>query len=363
MVCFTMCFFICVCVCRNTLTIEEEVDAFIAEFQPVAAVLCAKPPPPPPPEPESNNTVQTRVHSDQFEFQEFPPSFGAHGTQKPFPFSNMLSRPPPSNQPPPFYSNPNDSLPMFQANIAPPNTPFFAPPPLTPDVNFPISSLTNNQLDFKLDQPPPDFNPDPLPRDIAVDEPLRPTTIPSEFQANNSGSSSPNGSNRFEHGSDKNVSSESTRSNPFAVERKFPLDIAAAEPLTRHIVAPTASPSYINPFSKPPNDTQMFSATQFPTTQHYFQSNAPPVNITSVPPPSGMFQFRAPPNFTAPSPHHPAQTLSPNPPLHSIPPPKPLQLNKIPAPQALDLNAIPEPTLNLDAIKVPADGGSEISRG
>lgn len=48
------------------------------------------------------------------------------------------------------------------------------------------------------------------------------------------------------------------------------------------------------------------------------------------------------------------------PPLHSIPPPKPLSLNQIPSPRDLDLNAIPEPTLNLDTIRIP---DHSISRG
>lgn len=364
---------------------EQEVDAFIAEFPPVAAVLCAKPPPPPPP-PLPEPTVipiGNNEPSSHLDFHNFSSSFAGQGMQSTFVpppnhFATMLSVPPPPNQQSIIFPGSSDSMPFYQTNISKPMPPppaFFAPPPVIMDsqeTGFSNSNsqqpdenlLKHNQLppDFKINQPPPDFKADQLPPDFTVEKPP-PSMNFNDLKANNSGSSSPIGAIRFDKDNDKNECSiEPIRSNPFAVDRKFPPANISGDQ-TRPNPPPTVTSSYTNPFSKPTIASQIFphnpsgGPNRYQSTQNYTQANSlPQPNITSVPPPNAMFQFRAPPMFAGQQP----PTLPPNP-LHSIPPPIPLQLNKIPAPKELDLNAIPEPTLNVHAIKVP--DGSDISRG
>lgn len=147
--------------------------------------------------------------------------------------------------------------------------------------------------------------------------------------------------------------------------------------------SPTVSPNpnYQNPFAsntnKPPPSVVPMLNTMPPFAQ------PPPItpNNSQQPQPSVVAFNSAPPNFlnrppmaftqpivntaTAPPPITttalpPPPIFSQFPPLHTIPPPKPMSLNKIPPPRELDLNAIPEPTFDLDAIKVP---DHSISRG
>lgn len=380
---------------RNTLCIEQEVDAFIAEFPPVAAVLCAKPPPPPPPPLPEPPTIVPSIesndqHPNQLDFQSFSSSFGTQIMPNTFvpppnPFSNMLSLPPPPNQPP-FYANPNESVPVFQANIAPPKPlppppSFFGPPPIIMEAPEVLNrqqpeqvSIKANQFppDFKINQPPPDFKTDQLPTDFSVEKPPPQLNFP-ELRASNSGSSSPIGGIRFDSDNhDVNESSarpnEPVRLNPFSMDRKFPTNNPPpVVESTRPNPTPITTPTYTNPFSKPPS--QICPPIQqvpnrFQSSHNYAQpTSMPPSNIvTSVPPPNAaMFAFRTPSMFSGPPPPQQTLSIASTNLLHSIPPPKPLQLNKIPAPQDLDLNAIPEPKLNLDAIKVP--DGSDISRG
>lgn len=108
-----------------------------------------------------------------------------------------------------------------------------------------------------------------------------------------------------------------------------------------------------------------------PQDDQTYMTNSNAMPNTSQPPPPKQ---RAPNPFSGPSSSGggastPNTSFRPNvppplvntsgmrsmqyPPLHTIPPPQPLSLNKIPPPRALDLNAIPEPTMNLAAIKVP----------
>jgi hypothetical protein len=97
------------------------------------------------------------------------------------------------------------------------------------------------------------------------------------------------------------------------------------------------------------------------------------IGTNSLPPLSAvypMFNPNIPPPLSSLSDHSIMQQQQPHqqqqqqqqrflPPLSTIPPPKPIELNKIPAPKELDLNAIPKPVLNLDQIKVPESAATQ----
>lgn len=157
------------------------------------------------------------------------------------------------------------------------------------------------------------------------------------------------GNNRFvpDKPSSPTISPNPNYQNPFATNTNKPPP--SIVPML-NTMPPFAQPPPITPNNsqQPPSSVAFNSAPPNFLNRPPMAFTQPIINTTTAPPPITTTTLPPPPMF------------SPFPPLHTIPPPKPMSLNKIPPPRELDLNAIPEPNFDLDAIKVP---DHSISRG
>lgn len=241
---------------------------------------------------------------------------------------------------------------------------------------FPINS--NEYSDDETDDIP--FNEPPPSNRFAPNQIQSSGHFPTPDQVPNQQHSNPfaQGGNRFAQNQNRFNQFSQDRGGNNVPPNRFTGNNRFVPDKPSPIVSP--NPTYQNPFAsntiKPPPSVVPMLNTMLPFAQ------PPPItpNGSQQPPPSVAFSS-APPNFlnrpplaftqpivntaTAPPPITttalpPPPMFSQFPPLHTIPPPKPMSLNKIPPPRELDLNAIPEPTFDLDAIKVP---DHSISRG
>lgn len=246
-------------------------------------------------------------------------------------------------------------------------------------INNPFPCNANECSDDETDDIP--FNEPPPPNRFAPNQ----VQSSGQFPTPDQGASNQQHNNPFAQGGNR-FGSNPNRFNQFPQDRAGnnvpPNRFAGNNRFVPDKLSPTVSPNpnYQNPFATntnkhPPSVVPMLNtmppfAQPPPITQNSSQQPQASVAFSSAPP---NFLNRPPMAFaqpivntaTAPPPITttalpPPPMFSQFPPLHTIPPPKPMSLNTIPPPRELDLNAIPEPTFDLDAIKVP---DHSISRG